>query len=219
MATKRKRNEAAMTHAIRFWDAIAPKYAANPVKDPGAYELTLDRTRSYLRSTDRVLEVGCGTGTTGLKLAPSVAHITATDFSPGMIDIARSKAKAAGTENVTFDVAAAGAPGPAETYDAVIGFNLLHLVRDLPGTIAALSTQLRPGGYLITKSACLGGMYGPLVLMIYGMRALGRAPYVNVFSPRKLEAEIAAQGFEILETGDYPARPPNHFIVARKRKA
>ena len=205
-----------MTHAIQFWDDIAPKYAANPVRDPGAYELTLDRTRSYLRSTDQVLEVGCGTGTTALKLAPSVAHMTATDFSPGMIEIAHGKAASAGAPNVTFSIAAAEDPGSGEAFDAVIAFNLLHLVRDLPGTVAALGARIRTGGYLITKSTCLGGVYSPLALIIFAMRVLGRAPYCSIFTARWLENTIAAQGFEILETGDYPARPPNHFIVARK---
>jgi len=205
-----------MTHAAQFWDDIAPKYAASPVKDPGAYAHTLERTRSYLNGTDRVLEVGCGTGTTALKLAPFVAHLTATDFAPGMIDIARGKADASGTKNVTFEVAEAEAAAATNTFDAVIGFNLLHLVRDLPDTVAALGRQIRPGGYLITKSTCLGGIYSPLALMILVMRAMGKAPYVNIFTAHRLESVIAAAGFEIVETGDFPARPPAHFIVARK---
>ena len=34
-------------------------------------------------------------------------------------------------------------------------------------------------------------------------------------SPKVLEA-IEAAGFKILETGNYPARPPNRFIVAER---
>ena len=58
----------------RFWDRIARKYAADPIKDMDGYARTVDRTRHHLRSTDTVLELGCGTGTTALKLAAHVSR-------------------------------------------------------------------------------------------------------------------------------------------------
>ena len=48
--------------AVQFWDKIAPKYAADPIKDMESYELTLNKTRGYLRPSDQVLEIGAGTG-------------------------------------------------------------------------------------------------------------------------------------------------------------
>ena len=72
----------------RFWNRVARKYAALPIADVAGYERSLERTRSYLRPTDKVLEFGCGTGGTALKLAPSVASIVATDISGEMIAIA-----------------------------------------------------------------------------------------------------------------------------------
>ncbi|MCG8445153.1 MAG: class I SAM-dependent methyltransferase [Hyphomicrobiales bacterium] len=57
-----------------------------PVRDVEAYEYTLERTRSYLAKTGRVLELGCGTGSTALLLA----GITGNDISPNMIGIARA---------------------------------------------------------------------------------------------------------------------------------
>jgi ubiquinone/menaquinone biosynthesis C-methylase UbiE len=53
---------------------------------------TLDCTRKHLSASDNVLEVGCGTGTTALLLAPSVKQITASDISSRTIEIAREKA-------------------------------------------------------------------------------------------------------------------------------
>ena len=94
------------TDTGNFWDKIAPKYAKKPVADPAAYEAKLDRVRALLRAEDRVLEIGCGTGSTALTLAPNVAEITATDISGGMIAIAEDKHAAAGVENASSSLKA-----------------------------------------------------------------------------------------------------------------
>ncbi|MFY0690306.1 MAG: methyltransferase domain-containing protein [Paracoccaceae bacterium] len=206
-----------MVVAEKFWDRIAEKYARQPVRDQNAYQITLDRVASYLKLSDRVLEVGCGTGSTALTLSGQVAAIHGTDISTKMIEIARSKAAAAGTTNVTFGKMAVDDAGEAETrFDVVMGMNLLHLVEDLDGALEGMSRALKPGGLLITKSVCIGEGVGiwPLVLPV--LRVLGKAPYVRVMKIADLEAAITGAGFEILETGDYPARPPNRFVVARK---
>ena len=82
-----------MTDAA-FWDRIAPKYARTPISNMDAYEATLARVKTHLSETDTVLELGCGTGTTAMKLAPGVAHVTASDVSGAMIGIGRARASA-----------------------------------------------------------------------------------------------------------------------------
>jgi ubiquinone/menaquinone biosynthesis C-methylase UbiE len=93
------------------------------------YERTLERTRQWLKRSDKVLELGRGTGTTALRLAPAVEHIVATDIASEMIAIAREKALAEGCLNATFEVGTPdAAPWPDGTFDAALGFNVLHLV-------------------------------------------------------------------------------------------
>ncbi|MEQ8901364.1 MAG: methyltransferase domain-containing protein [Roseovarius sp.] len=205
-----------MTADATFWDKIADKYAASPVKNIAAYEETLTRTRAYLDPADNVLELGCGTGTTALKLAGDAGHITATDISPRMIAIAQDKILQAGAGNVTARVATAADIGmPGAGYDAVLGFNYLHLLPDMEGTIAQIHGLLRPGGHFISKTVCLGRAPHFKVL-IWVMQKLGKAPFVRCLKVETLEAVIRRQGFEIVETGNYPARPVSRFIVARK---
>ena len=88
--------------AARFWDRMAPKYAKSPIKDPLAYSDKLNAVETLLKPTDTVLELGCGTGSTAISLARSVAEYTATDISPAMIGIAEEKGKAAGAQQPSF---------------------------------------------------------------------------------------------------------------------
>ena len=203
----------------RFWDKIARKYAADPVKDMEGYARTLDRTRHYLHATDDVLELGCGTGSTALKLAPHVSRILATDFSAEMIGIAREKAAAEGCGNAEFAVAGPErAPWPDGSFDAVLAFNLLHLVEDRRSAHAHVHRVLKPGGLFISKTPCLAEMNPLIRLALPVMQLVGKAPYVAIFSAGALEREIEAAGFSIVERARHGSgrKDTRIFIVARK---
>ena len=215
-----------MQQAVKFWDGVAEKYAKSPISDMDAYTYSLDRTRTYLTADDRVLEVGCGTGSTALLLAESAGHITASDLSANMIAIADGKARDQGVANVRFvtaelfdpaiDPGVGGAP-----YDVVLALNLLHLLRDIDAAIGRIHGLLRPGGLFISKTICPFGKATPLKyrfmkVLVPLMQLVGKAPYVNFMRIEALEQAITAGGFKIVETGNYPASPPSRYIVARK---
>ena len=201
--------------AAAFWDKIAPKYAKRPIEDIPAYEATLDRTRSFLHQSDRILEIGCGTGGTALLLSPSVQHVTATDISPKMIAIANSKLSN-GPENITFQQATALSPLASGPYDAICAFNILHLLENLPKALAHLKSSVKPGGFVITKTPCLGEMNIALHALIRLMQLVGKAPYVNSFTIEELETAFKEAGFDLVETGHFTTRTNNRFIVARR---
>lgn len=73
-----------------FWDRIAPKYATDPIADMAGYRHTLQRVQAMLRPEHHVLELGCGTGITALRLAPLTRRYVATDVSSQMIAIAHA---------------------------------------------------------------------------------------------------------------------------------
>ena len=213
-----------MIQNATFWDKVAPKYAKSPIADQAAYEYTLDRTRTYLGPKDSVLELGCGTGSTALLLAPDAKQITAIDLSPGMLAIAREKAAKAGVNNVSFEV---GADVPKQgQYDVVMGYSLFHLVSDMEKRFAQINELLPKGGHFISKTVCLGerstGISGALKTLairiaIPVMQLIGKAPYVRSFSVKELEHAVTDAGFEIIESGSHPkGPPPAHYIVARK---
>ncbi len=203
-------------HPHPFWDNIAEKYAKKPVADPAAYEEKLARIRAALRAEHRVLEVGCGTGSTALRLAPAVTKITATDFSRAMIDIAERKRAAAGIANVRFVRADAEDIQPGAPFDVVMAFSLLHLVQDVPSVLRSVHDQLKPGGLLLTKTVCLGDANAALRLFVRALGLIGVAPPVATLSKAELSRALVHAGFDLLECRFFGKGRLNPFIVAQR---
>ncbi|MGH1412048.1 MAG: class I SAM-dependent methyltransferase [Pelagimonas sp.] len=200
----------------QFWDKIARKYASDPISNMPAYEATLARVRALITPEMQVLEVGCGTGTTALKLADAAGHYTGTDISSEMIKIANEKRIDDGVEDLTFDVASATQAGDGN-YDAVLAFNLLHLVPDPEATLAHIHSQLPEGGMFISKTPCLGNKpwFIPLIAL---MQLIGKAPKpVHSLRPDRLRTMITQAGFDVEEMMFFPKQNISRFIVARKR--
>ena len=193
------------------------KIARKPVSDVEAYNDTLERVRAYLKDSDRVLEIGCGTGSTAINLAGDAREIVARDWSGAMIDIARGKAEEANIENIRFEKGTLFDPGlEMGSFDVVMGFHVLHLMDDLPAAIARIRSLLKPDGLLITKTVCPGEMGWYFRPLIWCMQKLGMAPYVSFLKVTELEDAITGDFFQILETGFYPQKSSSRFIAARK---
>jgi ubiquinone/menaquinone biosynthesis C-methylase UbiE len=211
-----------MQTAVKFWDNIADRYAKSPIRDMEAYEYSLGRTISYLGAKDRVLELGSGTGSTALRLAPHVARYTVNDISPRMIEIGEAKAAEAGATNLDFVAGEITAPSiSGNEYDTVMALNLLHLLKDAPGAVRHIHSLVKPGGLFISKTVTTFGAGVPwkmrlLKLALPIMQMLGKAPFVQFMTTEELEGIITDAGFKIIETGNYPASPPSRYIVARK---
>lgn len=205
----------------RFWDRTARKYASDPIVDVVGYETTLERVRHILTAEHDVLEMGCGTGTIALRLAPYTRRYKATDLSAEMISISREKLASSPIEQLSFEIADADFEVvPPSSQDVVIAFSVLHLVSDLDYTLNLAKRALRPGGVLLAKTPCVGEM-SPLIthLALPIARALGRAPQVSLFKAPELEAAMVRQGFEVLTVerhGVDKSKDFRVFTVARK---
>lgn len=210
----------ATADAAKFWDKIAPKYARDPIKDMESYELTLAKTRGHLRPDHTVLEIGAGTGSTALLLAGDCGSITATDLSEKMLEVGRERAWNEGVGNITFEVRRAE-DMPEGPFDAVLAHNILHLVEDLPAVLGRAHAVLKPGGLLISKTFVKpkGGvnlLYRVMKVVLPLMQALGKAPFVAFHTREDFEAAHQAAGFEIVESGHFPAGQERLYTVARK---
>ncbi len=209
-----------LANDARFWDRAAPKYARSAVADQAGYERTLERTRGLLQPDGRVVELGCGTGTTALRLAGDVATYLATDISPNMIAIAGDRHSAAPIAGLAFQTATVETlMSDARPVDAVLAFNYLHLVRDVPATLHGIHALLASDGLFISKTPCVGEMAALIRrVLLPAMRVVGKAPHVTIFGASELGRLIDDAGFEILAVENHASKGNDNrpYIVARK---
>jgi GST-like protein len=112
-----------------FWNKLAERYASMPVKNPDAFERKIEVTKSRMNARSVVLDVGCGTGSLALRLAPFAGHVHGLDLASEMVRIAKGKALAQKVTNVSFHT------GPFDdgfgrfedaSLDGVCAFSVLH---------------------------------------------------------------------------------------------
>ena len=97
----------------------------------------------------RVLEVGCGVGDFAVHLAQAGATMTAVDFSPSAIEMARARAVA---HAVTVDFRAADAqalPFADASFDLLFSCECLEHLPDPARALKEMTRVLRPGGQLV----------------------------------------------------------------------
>jgi ubiquinone/menaquinone biosynthesis C-methylase UbiE len=100
-----------------------------------------------LRRTDRLVDVGAGTGLLGLALVDDVGEIVLADPSAGMIEVANEKLAAAGLRSaraVRHDLLAD--PPLANGFDVAVSLLVLHHIQDTAAALAAVRDLLVPGG-------------------------------------------------------------------------
>lgn len=205
-----------MNQPSKFWDKVAERYSKKPIADEDSYRKKLTVTREYLRPDMEVLEFGCGTGSTAITHAPYVKHIRAIDISSKMLEIAQAKADASNVKNVIFERSAIDEfSAPDQTFDAVLGLSILHLLANKEEVISKVHKMLKPGGIFVTSTACIGDTMKFFKIIAPIGKFLGLMPLVKVFTTKELEDSLTDAGFEIDHQWQ-PAKGKAVFIVAKK---
>lgn len=102
--------------------------------------------------TERVLDLGAGSGLIALALAPHAQHVTAIDLSQAMLDRLREHARTRGVECVTPAVAdMRSLPLEDESFDVVVSNYAFHHLQDDAKELALGEARrvLVPGGRLV----------------------------------------------------------------------
>ena len=198
-----------------FWDKTALKYSKKPVPSQEVYEKKLQQTRELFTPDSKVLEVGCGTGTTALLHAPYVKSITATDFSNEMIQIAKQKAEAKNCSNIDFRTESIEELNfPDEEFDVIMAHSILHLVSDRRKALKKIHQILKPQGQFVVGVGCVGGIFRLFQPIWYIGYLIGKLPYIGFFTKNSFIREIEKCGFVVKQKWD-PSRV-DLFIIAEK---
>ncbi len=114
-----------------------------------------------LKSGDRCLDAGSGGGHVALDMARAVGptgHVTAIDFDPFVIDLARADAKEAGVDNVEF-VTADATTFEGGPFSFIHARYLLSHVREPDRVFARLKALLAPGGTMAVEDIDMSGAF------------------------------------------------------------
>ena len=93
--------------------------------------------------------------------------------------------------------------------------SVLHLLEDWPGALKKIHGWVKPGGYLVSSTACIADRMAFLRWVLPVMRWVGLVPFVRVFTEAELLDGMRDAGFDIVETW----RPDNGmavFVIAQR---
>jgi predicted TPR repeat methyltransferase len=92
-----------------------------------------------------LLDLGCGTGLSGVALKPFARSLDGVDLSPGMI----AKARIRGIyDDLAVEEAGAFLNRPGKAWDVIAAVDMLNYVGDLTPIFQAAAARLHPGGLL-----------------------------------------------------------------------
>ena len=159
--------------------------------------------QAQVRSGQRVLDLGCGTGTLTVmvKQAHPNSEVTGLDADPQILEIARHKAAQAGLP-ITFDEGMAyQLPYPDALFDRVLSSLLFHHLstQDKEKTLAEIHRVLKPDGELhLVDFGVPHGYYAKIVSLL--MRRFERVE--DNINGRISEMFVRAN-FSVIKTSEF----------------
>lgn len=94
----------------------------------------------------RILDIGCGLGESSVYFALQGAEVTASDISPGMIEVSKNLGRLHGVNLQGIVAAGEELNVPPNHFDIIYVANTLHHVANKEKLLAQMQRALKPGG-------------------------------------------------------------------------
>lgn len=203
-----------------LWDKAADNYDKSSRYEE-AYKLSIQKSRNIIKSSDKVLEIGCGTGIIAVGVADKADSVIGIDISPKMIYIANQKAEKLQINNIDFQIGDGYSVNcKDDAFDVILLFNSLHIVKEPDRVLSEAHRLLKQGGYLVTATDCYAEkvsiekkMY---VLVPKLMHQLGIISYLSNFRKKDITDLLIKNEFSILEDDIFYDAPLNYYVLAQK---
>ena len=183
-----------------FWNIFANHYDFFiKIMLRKTYKKILFHLNSEFESTQKILDIGTGTGIIPFSICPKVKYVVATDISPEMIKIAKQKQVSSGIENIEFQIQDAyNLPFPDKSFDVIIAANLLHLLFEPEKPISEAKRVLKDNGIFIAPTLCAGENFRSKAMA--NISAMAGIWFVNKWSINEFEEMLKSNGLIILKT-------------------
>lgn len=201
----------------RYWERHASHYDASLRVLGRPFPRMLELTRDAVRGRARVLEVAAGTGLVTGVVAEVAGEVVATDYATAMVEMLERRVRDLGLANVRCEQADIYALRfEPESFDAVVAANVLHLVPDLDGALAALRRVLKKrNGKLVAPTFCHDQTW--LSAILSRAASLTGFPSHRRFTARSLRAALEAFGAHVDRAETLPGLVPIGYIEATFR--
>jgi len=205
-----------MTKSEKFWDKSAYNFFIEGEKEKQSYINIIDRIKKYLKTSDIVLDLGCGPGLISNEIADYVKFIYAIDISSKMIEIAKINADFRNIQNIDYAYSTIFDDKYKNgSFDIILAFNILHLLDDNQKTMQHINDLLKPGGLIISVTPCIGERIF-LNISISLLSFIGKIPKIKSFKANELKESISNRNFEIIENDRMPDGIIEYIIVAKR---
>lgn len=199
----------------KFWDRIASKYDRIEKNDI-AYQIFIEKAKAYLKADDTILDFGCGTGLICNEIAGKVGFIYAIDISSKMIEISEKKASEREIRNIEFERTIIFDEKFKEgSFDALIAFNVFHLLEEPQKYFERMHQLLKPGGFILSVTPCMSETPG-LNYVLKFFSVIGLTPKLNSFTSTEMEQLFLMASFKTLELKRIKPDSPQYICISKK---
>lgn len=208
-----------MTNAIDFHDAIATafdgKYETSAAFGERFHVWTALFSR-YINPTDRVMDLGCGSGVFSNYLAETGCLVTGIDGSAEMIKLCNQKKTSV---SACYVVQSLPLPNPRDyaMQDVILASSLLEYIDDVERVVYQIHAVLKPNGLLIVSMPNRLSLYRRIERRLFGLTGYPRyfAHIHHVPTEEAFNQQLTKLGFDLLETTYFSSYDPLSRILKR----